>query len=428
MKTVSFYTLGCRVNQYEIRAIREIFIKGGYSVLPFGKRADVCVINTCAVTGESEKKSRHVINRASRFSDRVLVTGCFAKLIKDGENYPENVVFCGGNIKKGEILNLMEGKDTGSFEQTIYEELSVGTATSLLKDQRYRAYVKIQDGCDGNCAYCIIPKLRGPSRIRNEENIIEEVKRLALSGVTEIILTGIEVSDYGTSNLCRLIKRVEEAEGIRRIRLGSINPNTLTDEFIQTVSESQKFCRHLHLSVQSGCGRILNLMRRPYSAEKLQKCIDKLYEVIPGMLLSADIISSFPTETEEEFNRTLEFIRKNRFMHIHAFSYSPRPLTEAADLDGQIPEKIKKDRNLRVIALSDECKEQVAEGFIGSAVEILIEENKKGNTYGHTGEFMEAKIPGLFLNAGDYVNCIVTEYDKEEKTLVCKIQKYGEAE
>ena len=426
MKTVSFYTLGCRVNQYEVQAIKEIFESSGYNVVPFGKRATVCVINTCAVTGESERKSRHVVRRAAKLADNVLVTGCYAKLIEKPETFPENVSFCSGKVKKGDLINIVEGRDIEDYDWSAYEELSVGTINALPFDSRYRAFVKIQDGCDGNCSYCIIPKLRGPSRSRKEENIIDEVKRLVSAGVSEIIFTGIEVSDYGTKNLCRLIKLTEEIDGIRRIRLGSINPNTLTDEFIDTISQSKKFCRHLHLSVQSGSGRILNLMRRPYSIEKLQRRIDVLYERIPGICLSADIISSFPGETEEEFEQTLEFIRKNHFMHIHAFSYSPRPLTDAASLTGQISESVKKERNARVITVADECKAKVAEGFMGTMVDVLVEEIKNNASYGHIGRFFEARLEGNIINPGEYVNCIVSGYDGNERVLVCKITEKGE--
>ncbi|MDD4125250.1 MAG: tRNA (N(6)-L-threonylcarbamoyladenosine(37)-C(2))-methylthiotransferase MtaB [Eubacteriales bacterium] len=427
MKTVSFYSLGCRVNQYEIQAIREIFTNNGYTAVPFGKRSDICVINTCAVTGESERKSRNIIKRAAKCSRRIAVTGCYAQLCRKKGNYPENVFFCGGSDYKGKIFEICEGAATDPGVRGEYEKLSIGN-TADLPFERYRAYVKIQDGCDGSCSYCIIPKLRGPSRSRDEIDIISEIQRLAAVGVSEIIFTGIEVSDYGASALCCLIRKAADIGGIRRIRLGSINPNTVTDEFIDTIAKCDKFCKHLHLSVQSGCGRILNMMRRPYSAEKLQKAIDKLYERIPGILLTADIISSFPTETEEEFEETIDFLKRNIFMHVHAFAYSPRPYTDAAAFGGQIAEDIKKKRNAAVIAVSEKSKEAVAAGLLDCRVELLVEKNIKGTAFGHTAEFMEAKIPSCAKTAGDYIECRVTGFDKADKTLICDNNKNGETE
>ncbi len=424
MKTVSFYSLGCRVNQYEIQAIRESFIKKGYAVVPFDKRADICVINTCAVTGESERKSRNIIARAAKFSEKVAVIGCYGELCRKSDFYPENVFFCGGSAGKGDIPDICEGKIYDYGQTDTYETLSIGNI-SALPNERYRAYVKIQDGCDGRCSYCIIPKLRGRSRVRDADDVIAEVKRLADVGVTEIIFTGIEVSDYGAPGLSSLIKKAAEVGGIRRIRLGSINPNTLTQEFIETAAGCEKFCKHLHLSVQSGSGRILNLMRRPYSAQKLQQSIDRLYERIPGIMLTADIISAFPTETEVEFAETLDFITRNRFMHVHAFAFSPRPYTEAATFAGQIPEAIKKARNAAVIAASDLNKEKIAASLLGSSVEVLVEKNSKNTAYGHSDGFMEAKIPYCGRKAGDYAFGVVAGYDKNDKTLICEINQNG---
>lgn len=416
MKTVSFCALGCRVNQYEIQALREQFIQNGYSVVPFGKECDVAVINTCAVTKESEKKSRHTASYASKHASKVVITGCFAELCRKSGVFSDNVYYCGGCSMRDRLFDVCEGRTTDYAEKTAYEPLSIGN-TGALPNERFRAYVKIEDGCNGKCAYCIIPSLRGRSYVRDENDIIEEIKRLAAVGVSEIILTGIEVSDYGTSSLCSLIKKASEIDGIKRIRLGSLNPNTVKAEFIECIRSTPKFCRHLHLSVQSGCTKVLNSMKRPYNAEKLKSVIASLYKEIPEIMLTADVISGFPGESEEDFEETLEFIKQSRFMHVHAFPYSPRPGTVAAGMDCQIPEDVKKRRNLKIIEESEKTKKEIALSLVGGQVEILVEKNVSSVAYGHTDGFMEAKIENSSAKSGSYAVCTVTGFDG---VLICK--------
>lgn len=419
MKTVSFCSLGCRVNQYEIQSLREQFIQNGYAVVPFGKECDVAVINTCAVTKESEKKSRHTISYASKYASKVVVTGCFAELCRKNGDMPEHVWYLGGCSMRDRLFDISEGRFTDYAEKTAYEPLSIGN-TGSLPNERFRAYVKIEDGCNGRCAYCIIPSLRGRSYARNESDIIEEIKRLSAVGVSEIILTGIEVSDYGSSALCSLIKKTSEIDGIKRIRLGSLNPNTVKDEFIECIKSTPSFCRHLHLSVQSGCTPVLNAMKRPYNADKLKSVIASLYKEIPDIMLTADVISGFPGETEENFEETLEFIKQSRFMHVHAFPYSVRPGTVAAEMDHQIPECIKKERNLKIIEESEKIKKEIASSLTGTQVEILVEKNVSSVAYGHTDGFMEAKIENSSAKSGSYVVCTVTGFDG---ALICREEK-----
>ena len=329
MKTVTFCALGCRVNQYEIQALREQFAKAGYTELKFGEKSDFCIINTCAVTKESEKKSRAYISRASRCADAVVITGCYAELCRMVGKMPENVFYCGGCGVRGKILSVCEGIYSGYSENTCYEPLEIAT-TGKLPNERYRAFVKIEDGCNGRCAYCIIPKLRGKAYNRPENDIVEEVGRLAHEGVSEVILTGIEVSDYGMKRLAGLIVKVAAIDGVKRIRLGSVNPGSVTPYFIETVKNCEKFCRHIHLSVQSASDAVLKAMRRPYGAARLNETVDMLYASIPDILITADIISGFPGETDEQFEETYDFVKRSRIMHVHAFPYSPRPFTEAA--------------------------------------------------------------------------------------------------
>ncbi|MFA6730526.1 MAG: tRNA (N(6)-L-threonylcarbamoyladenosine(37)-C(2))-methylthiotransferase MtaB [Eubacteriales bacterium] len=419
-KTVSFYSLGCRANQYEIQAIREKFLQNGYAEKPFGQKTDFAVINSCAVTGESERKTRNIIARAAKTAGSVVVTGCYAELCRRKDIIPENISFLGGSSQKNTLFErAVQGFGGGYTEKSGYEELSIGNTKSLC-GERYRAYVKIQDGCNFNCAYCIIPKLRGRSFSRGEPDILGEIKRLAEKGVSEVILTGIEVSDYGAANLCRLINKIDGIDGIRRIRIGSLNPNALTDEFISCIGESKKFCRHLHLSVQSGSGDVLKNMRRPYSAEKLQSAIDRLYEKIPDISLTADIISGFPGETDEDHQKTLEFIKKNNFTHIHAFAFSKRPYTDAATFAGQVTPEIKKRRNRAVLELSSLNKEKAAAKLFGKKVEILAEKNRGGFVFGHTDGFMEAKVRAAGIKAGDYACFTADGFDKTDSTLILK--------
>ncbi|MBQ6184195.1 MAG: tRNA (N(6)-L-threonylcarbamoyladenosine(37)-C(2))-methylthiotransferase MtaB [Clostridia bacterium] len=419
MKTVSFCTLGCRVNQYEIQAIRETFINGGYAEVDFGKKCDFCIINTCAVTKESEKKSRNAISRAARCSAGVIVTGCYAELCRLTENMPANVLWCGGCSMRDKIYEICEGAAAEYGIKTSYEKLNIGT-TGALPNERYRAYVKIEDGCNGRCAYCIIPKLRGRSYNRDESDIIAECERLIQDGVSELIFTGIEVSDFGSAALCRLIKKAALIDGVRRIRLGSLNPNTVTKEFVRTVKETPAFCKHLHLSVQSASDSVLKAMRRPYGAQKLYDVVDLLYSEIPEIMITADIISGFPGETESDFEESLRFVKEARLMHVHAFPFSLRPFTEAAAMTGKVPEQVKKARNAAVIEQSERNKRDTALSMFGKKVELLVEKNENSRAYGHTDGFMEAYAADSCAAPGEYIECTVTGFDG---ALICEETK-----
>ncbi|MBO4861071.1 MAG: tRNA (N(6)-L-threonylcarbamoyladenosine(37)-C(2))-methylthiotransferase MtaB [Clostridia bacterium] len=416
MKTVSFCSLGCRVNQYEIQAIRERFVNGGYTEVAFGKKCDFCIINTCAVTKESEKKSRNAISRASRCSAGVIVTGCYGELCRLTGNMPANVLWCGGCSMRDKIYEICEGAAAEYGIKTSYEKLNIGT-TGALPNERYRAYVKIEDGCNGRCAYCVIPKLRGRSYNRSESDILAECERLIQDGVSELIFTGIEVSDYGSTALGRLIKKAAEIEGAKRIRLGSLNPNTVTKDFVRIIKETPAFCRHLHLSVQSASDGVLKAMRRPYGKKKLYEVVDTLYSEIPEIMISADMISGFPGETQSDFEESLSFVKEARLMHVHAFPFSPRPFTEAATMPNKVPEQVKKARNAAIIEQSEQNKRDIARSLLGKKVELLIEKNENSRACGHTGGFMEACAANSNKAAGEYVQCVVTGFDG---ALICE--------
>ncbi len=413
MKTVSFCTLGCRVNQYETRALQELFINNGYSPVPFGEKCDVCIVNTCAVTEESERKSAQMIRRALRLCNDVRVCGCYTQLCG---------VFSGvkritGCFNKGSLQDFYTHTNTDKG----YELMCIGnTATDkLISVSKTRAFLKIQDGCNGRCTYCIIPKLRGASRSRPAEDIISEAKRLANVGYKEIILTGIETAAYNGMPLCNLIKEVAAIEGVERIRLGSLDPNVLSESFIKTISETPKFMPHLHLSLQSGSNSVLRRMKRPYTAEDALNKIKSLKAAVPDIMLSADIICSFPGETIEEFDETISFLKEISFLHIHAFPYSKRPGTEAAEMDSQIPEDEKRNRMALFLDICNAMTADILKQKIGSAVKVLIEKTVGNTAVGHSEDFCEATIKTNHPVApGDIVKCLVT--GARDGKLICE--------
>lgn len=415
MKKVSLCTLGCRVNQYETRAIAELFVKQGYTVVEFGEECDICVVNTCAVTAESERKSAQMIRRASRFAKDVRVCGCFAErkgLKLDNMPFVTQKVGCVGKTALADITPSLteKGFELANIATVPVEDVKVFSSA--------RAFVKIQDGCAGKCTYCIIPSLRGPLRSRPPEDIVAEVKRLVAGGCKEIILTGIETAAYNYEPLYVLIERVSKIEGLKRIRLGSLDPNALSEGFIKTVASLPTVMPHFHISLQSGCDRILKLMRRPYTAADAKRRIDALKAAIPNVKLSADIICSFPSESFDELKETVRYLKDIKFSHIHAFSYSKRPDTPAAVMDGQIPEDEKK-RRMRYFL--DECKAMenaVLDSRLGDTDTVLVEKAEDGYAIGHTEDFLEAKIKtSRPLNEGDLIK--VSIIGKEGERLVC---------
>lgn len=418
--TVSFYTLGCRVNQYETRGIAEQLSMHGFKTVPFGEPSEFSFINTCAVTAESERKSLVSIKKAANLSKHVIVAGCYSEHRKEKAEKIKNVAFtvgckekekCVGEIKK---LSGLDGE---------YLPLSICNVSP--KEFPFvsacRAYIKIQDGCNGNCTYCLIHKLRGKSTTRPVEEIISEAQRLALAGYKEIILTGIEISSFGNKKLIELIRALGEIKEIKRIRLGSLDPNVLTDEFIEAIKTTKSFMPHLHLSVQSPNSRILRLMKRPYNGEKLRLRIEALRKEIPEIMLSADIITSFPTETDEEFQETVDFVKSFQLLHVHSFSFSPRPGTEAFDMEGKIPYDLAKERNKRLIEESKKIKESLLSQKIGVPTEILIESYDGKYFKGHTKDFAEAYIEascGNEYSEGDIVTVIPQSVTNE--VIICK--------
>lgn len=389
MKKASFYTLGCRVNQYESQALAEIFVKDGYEIVSFGEKCNISVINTCAVTAESERKSAQIIRRAANFADEVRVCGCYSEASKDKITGFDKVVLHTGCFNKSKLTAI-----PAEITEKGFELLNIATVprNCVSAISRTRAFVKIQDGCNGRCTYCIIPSLRGKVRSRPDKEIVEEIKRLAAQGYKEIILTGIETAAYNYMPLSKLIKTVAKINGVERIRLGSLDPNALNDSFIEVAKSTPKLMPHFHLSLQSGCDRILRLMQRPYTTADAKVKIKKLQEAIPNVMFSADIICSFPTETEAEMQETLNYLKSIGFMHIHAFSYSKRPGTIAAKMEGQIPEQEKRRRIAYFISECDKMKNNLLVKKIKGEESILIEKIKNDIAIGHCADFCDAEI------------------------------------
>lgn len=413
MKRVSFCTLGCRVNQYETRAIAELFVKQGFVLTPFGEECDVCFVNTCAVTAESERKSAQMIRRAARFAKEVRVCGCYVE--RRGADFAD-MPFVG--LRVGCVGKTAVAGVEPEFAEDGFELQNIATVPLQGAFPKARAYIKVQDGCCGSCSYCVIPSLRGKPRSRPLESVVAEAERLVKGGCREVVLTGVETAAYSRAPLSALIERVARVEGLCRLRLGSLDPKALNPRFIGTVSSLPAVMPHFHISLQSGCDRILSLMRRNYTASDAKRRLEALREALPDVKFSADVICSFPTETEAELCETLDYLKGIGFSHIHAFSYSKRPGTEAARMGGQIPEAEKK-RRMRYFLSECEKMECVAlESKAGSAEYVLAERAGEGFVSGHTADFAEAFVQTKSPHAeGDFVRCEVL--GREDRRLVC---------
>lgn len=398
--TAAVYTLGCKVNQYESEAISEALQKNGVAICDFSRRCDCYVINTCAVTAESVRKARQIIRRAKKTNPDayVLVTGCAAQLDASaicalGVDY-----VCGTRNKMSVVLqalNLMESGTAPGSAPVISVREAEGEIEpmQITHFERTRAYVKIQDGCNAHCAYCIIPKVRGDVTSRTRDDVISEVRRLAAGGCPEVVLTGIETSAYAY-DLSRLLSELEEVDGLERIRLSSLDPSFMRQAFVDRIARLHKTVPHFHLSVQAGCDRTLARMRRKYNCEIMRRNIAYLRECMPQVLLSADIITGFPGESEEDFADTLRFAEEIGFLHIHIFTYSVRPGTEAAEMPDQVPESVKIQRSHRLAEVDRKSRASILGAAVdcGMPLSVLVETEEDGYLRGHTPNFMEVRF------------------------------------
>lgn len=407
MKRATLHNLGCKVNAYETEAMQQLLEENGYEIVPFKEGADVYIINTCTVTNMADRKSRQMLHRAKKMNPDAIVVaaGCYVQAKEASGEIDESIDIVIGNNKKKDLIQILDGfyeKKQGQNKAVIdinhtheYEEMHLNKTA-----EHTRAYIKVQDGCNQFCTYCIIPFARGRVRSRAKEDVVREVTELAANGYQEVVLTGIHLSSYGVDleneNLLSLILAVNEIEGIKRIRLGSLEPRIITEDFVKTISGLEKMCPHFHLSLQSGCDETLRRMNRRYTSEEYyEKCM-LLRKYFAHPALTTDVIVGFPGETEEEFEKSKAFIDKVDFYETHIFKYSKREGTKAAVMDNQIPEQIKTARSNELLELGQKKRIKYEEQFVGTTVEVLMEEQIKidGENYqvGHTKEYVKVAL------------------------------------
>lgn len=433
MKSVALHNLGCKVNGYEMDVMQQMLQEKGYKIVPFDTVADIYIINTCTVTNIADRKSRQMLHRAKKRNPQAVVVavGCYVQTGEHGVGQDASIDLAIGNNRKKEIVKILEeylakrelsagGPDTVTVQQgeaggkadeggpldTVVDVIDINSTDeyeemALTKTAGHtRAYIKIQDGCNQFCSYCIIPYARGRVRSRREEDVIKEVRAIVEAGYREIVLTGIHISSYGiesgVSGLLPLLIKLHEIEGLARIRLGSLEPRIMTEEFIKRISSMPKICPHFHLSLQSGCDSVLARMNRHYTSGEYFRTTELLRKYYSNPAVTTDVIVGFPGETEEEFGATKEFVRKVNFYEMHIFKYSRRKGTRAAAMEGQLTEAVKSGRSAELSGIGRRMSRQYREKFIGSEVEVLFEEEKEiaGKRYwiGHTPQYVKGAM------------------------------------
>ena len=473
---VKFYTLGCKVNTYETEAMEQQFLTYGYELSE--DIADIYIINTCSVTNIAERKSRQMIRRAKEINPKavIVVCGCYAQTSKEEiEKMPEVDIVIGINektnivkiteeyLKNNNIVNNVNNEDNKKggivkvsdvMHQNEYLDFGTTTYTEL-----NRAVVKVQDGCDRFCSYCIIPYARGKVRSRNPESILREITKIAQNGIKEVVITGIHLASFGKDfkvedeikyreefgysenyepfnpkddlhtggfRLIELLEQINKVKGIERIRLGSLEPKLITEEFVSRLSKLNKICDHFHLSLQSGCDKTLKDMNRRYTTEEFASSANLLRKIYPNVAITTDVIVGFPGETDEDFEKTYVFLKKIKFYKMHIFKYSPKKGTVAKNMKNQIDGKVKEERSSKLIGLSDKNQNEYNEEYIGKKVKVLFEEYKKGYFKGHTTNYIMVNVKEDKINEEKIVNNIlnvkITENNKEIKELIGKIE------
>ncbi len=426
MKTVAFHNLGCKVNDYETDIMQQLFTENGFRVVGFNEKADVYVVNTCTVTNIADRKSRQMLHRAKKLNPDavVIAVGCYVQTAGEKVLKDESIDIAIGNNKKSEIINILNEylKDNGpdphagiiDINKTSEYESMFLTDTA----ERTRAYIKIQDGCDQFCSYCLIPYARGRARSRDEADILEEIKGLAAKGYREFVLTGIHVSSYGVDRIVNdgkkaefntmgrewtneyligLLKAMESIDGVERIRLSSLEPRIVTEEFARRISEIAKLCPHFHLSLQSGSNETLKRMNRHYTADEYLRGVELLRKYFDDPAITTDIIVGFPGESDRDFKESFEFARKVSFYEMHIFKYSKRNGTAAAKMPDQVADGVKEERSHIMIGLRDELSREFRRSYIGKVRPVLFEEELKvgRETFmvGFTPEYIKVATP-----------------------------------
>lgn len=436
-KTVAFYTLGCKVNQYETNAMQQQFIKNDYKIVENNQKADIYVINTCTVTNMAERKSRQMLRRVKEINPEAIlvVCGCYAQVAEEElKKIPEIDIILGTN-EKNNIVEIVEKYIENNIKEASVSDVSKQCEFLDFGDVTYteknRAVIKVQDGCNMFCSYCIIPYARGRIRSRKIENVVSEITKIAEQGIKEVVITGIHVASYGKDfdnelakkiRLIDLLEEINKIDGIERIRLGSLEPTIIDDEFAQRLSKLEKICDHFHLSLQSGCDETLKRMNRKYTTKRYKEATDILRKYYPNVSFTTDVIVGFPGETEQEFNKTYQFLKDVDFYKMHIFKYSPRNGTVAAKMPNQIDGNIKEKRSNQLIELSDENENKHNEKYIGKTIDVLFEEYENGYFKGHTTNYIVVKVPGE--KEQDYIDKIkqiqIIENDKKTRELIGK--------
>lgn len=418
-RKVGIYTLGCKVNQYESNVMAEEFEEAGFMLVPYEEFADVYVVNTCTVTNMSDRKSRQILRRAKETNPNSILcaVGCYAQVAKDDlAKLNEIDLILGTNDKRNAVKIISEMLDNKELESKInvsdvMEQREYIEWKGTAYTDKARAEIKIQDGCDRYCTYCIIPFARGPVRSRNMDDIYNEVKKIASAGIREVVITGIHISSYGKDlkdkpKLIELLEKLHDIDGISRIRLGSLEPLIIDDEFVSRLKKLPKVCNHFHLSLQSGSDETLKRMNRRYTTDDFRKIVKLLRDNIPEVALTTDVIVGFPRETDEEFNETYEFLKEINFSKMHVFKYSPRKGTKAATFPNQVDGTIKDKRSDILIELSDINEEKFASQYIGREIEVLFENEHDGHTTNYIEVYSTAEREANVLDM-----CVPQKYE-----------------
>lgn len=433
-KTVAFYTLGCKVNQYETNAMEQQFIQNNYKIVENTEKADIYVINTCTVTNMADRKSRQMLRRVKEINQSavIVVCGCYAQVAKtELEQIPEVDIILGIN-EKNKIVQIVE--EYLANKDNIIEVADVSKQKEFLDfgdvtyTEKNRAVIKVQDGCNMFCSYCLIPYARGRIRSRKIENVVSEIEKIAKQGIKEVVITGIHVASYAKDfeneniRLINLLEEINKIKGIERIRLSSLEPTIVDEEFAQRLSKLEKTCDHFHLSLQSGCDATLKRMNRKYTAARYKEATEILRQYYPNANFTTDVIVGFPGETDEEFNQTYQFLKEIGFYKMHIFKYSPRKGTVAEKLPNQVDGNIKEERSKKLIELSNNMQNEKNSKYIGKTVKVLFEEYENGYYKGHTTNYMVVKVPeqeqdGFIDNIKDIE---ITKNDTQTEELIGK--------
>ena len=401
MNKVAFITLGCKVNQYETNAMAQQFIEKGYKIVEHTEKADIYIVNTCTVTNMSDRKSRQMLRREKELNkDAIIVAcGCYAQTAKEELEQMEEIDLVLGNKEKKDIVKYVEkyieSKIPEIKTEDVMQQKEFIEFGDVIFTEKTRAVIKIQDGCDRFCSYCIIPYARGRVRSRKPEHVISEITEIAKNGIKEVVITGIHIASYGKDfnngyKLIDLLEEINTIKGIERIRLGSIEPLIITEEFVERLKKLEKVCHQFHLSLQSGCDETLKRMNRRYTTEQFKEIAHLLRKNFSDAILTTDIIVGFPGESEEEFKTTYKFLEEIKFYKMHIFKYSPRKGTKAEKMENQVDGNKKEERSKKLIELSNKNEKEYNQKYIGQEVEVLFEEEKNGVWQGHTKNYILA--------------------------------------